>query len=118
MPYTDPNKQRDYQREYARLRRGTVCQTPGQTQLPSGFRLQTAREVLDLIAEQIDAVRRDEKAKTLEKARTVGYLAAIALRAVETAHLADRVEAMERALKARKESKLCPQPDWPDSTIN
>jgi hypothetical protein len=115
MPFKDRNRSRDYHRDYARTRRlpATVCQTPAQTRLPSEFRLKTARDVLNLIDEQVAAVRADADAGTLEKARTIGYLAGIALRAVETAELAERVEAVERALKQRKESDACPSCDWP-----
>jgi hypothetical protein len=119
MPYKNPEKQRDYHRDYARLRRAPagVCQTPGQTQLPVEFRLKTARDVLDLVAEQVNAVRAVGKAGTLEKARCLGYLATIALRAVEVAELADRVDALERALKDRKENPPCDS-GWPVTTEN
>jgi hypothetical protein len=118
MPYNDPQKRRDYSREYARLHRGGVCQTPSQTQLPAEFRLKTARDVLDLIAEQVQAVRAEQEAGTLEKARTIGYLAGIALKAVEVADLADRLEAVEKVLKGRKDSESCNEQDWPANTIN
>jgi hypothetical protein len=117
MPYSDPQKRRDYSREYARLQRGGGCQTPGQTQLPAAFRLQTARDVLDLIAEQVQAVRIEAEAGTLEKARCIGYLAGIALKAVEVADLADRIEAIERVFKNRKEIG-CNAQDWPSSTTS
>jgi hypothetical protein len=120
MPYKDPQQQREYHREYARLRRTPVCQTPVQTQLPSEFRLKTARDVLELLSEQIDAVRHEPGAGTLEKARVIGYLGGIALRAVETADLADRIEAVERVLKTRKEDGSCGSKEqaWPGNTIN
>ncbi|MDI6871225.1 MAG: hypothetical protein QME79_07690 [Bacillota bacterium] len=99
MPFRDPEKRREYHREYSRLRR--VCQTPGQTPLPSEFRLQTARDVITLLAEQVEAVRRDTEAGTLEKARCIGYLAAVALKAVEAANLEARIEALERAIQEK-----------------
>jgi hypothetical protein len=55
------------------------------------FRLQTARDVIDLIEEQVTAVRDEPEAGTLEKARTIGYLAGIALRAIEAGDLAARI---------------------------
>ena len=119
MPYRDREKQRAYQREYSRSRRlpAGVCQTPARTPIPPEFRLQTARDVLDLLTEQIQAVRADAKAGTLERARCVGYLAGIALKAVETADMAERVEALERVLKTRKEQGSCPaDSDWPRIT--
>lgn len=78
MPYKDPEKRRAYHREYSRLRR--VCQTPAKTPVPSQFKLQTVQDVIALLAEQIEAVKADPEAKTLEKARCIGYLAGIALR--------------------------------------
>jgi hypothetical protein len=102
MPYADPDKARDYQREYRRLRRaGGDCTTPGTTPVPLHFRLQTAQDVIDLLAEQVAAVRADTKAGALEKARAVGYLAGIALRAIEAGNLAARLEALEAVLKQR-----------------
>ncbi|MEZ0263715.1 MAG: hypothetical protein ACAI43_03230 [Phycisphaerae bacterium] len=74
--------------------------------------------MLDLLAGQIAAVQADEQSTTLEKARVVGSLAAVALRAVEAADLAGRVEALEQALKLRsKESTTSwSQTPWPSIT--
>jgi hypothetical protein len=69
--------------------------------LPLSFRLQTAADVLALIEEQVKAVRSDQEAGTLEKARTVGYLAVIALKAIEAGNLAARIEMLEAVLKQR-----------------
>jgi hypothetical protein len=102
MPYKDPEKQRDYQREYKRMQRAGSSQTPGQTLVPLPFRLKTAQDVLTLIEEQVNAVREEPEAGTLEKARAVGYLAGIALKAVEVADLSARLEAVEQVLKRRK----------------
>jgi hypothetical protein len=102
MPYSDADKARDYQREYRRLRRaGDDCTTPGTTPVPLEFRLQTAQDVIDLLQEQVAAVRADADAGTLEKARAVGYLAGIALRAIEAGNLAARIEMLETVLKQR-----------------
>jgi hypothetical protein len=102
MPYKDAEKQRDYQREYKRMQRAGSGQTPGQTLIPLPFRLKTAQDVLALLEEQVNAVREEPEAGTLEKARAVGYLASIALKAVEVADLSGRVEALEQVLKKRK----------------
>jgi hypothetical protein len=102
MPYKDPEKRQDYQREYKRMQRAGGGQTPGQTLLPLPFRLRTARDILALIEKQVNAVRDESEAGTQEKARATGYLAGIALKAVEVADLSSRVEALERVLKRRK----------------
>jgi hypothetical protein len=104
VPYADPDKARGYQRDYRRLRRsGEPCTTPRTTLLPTEFRLKTAADVLALLAEQFAAVRAEGEAGTLEKARTLGYLATVALRAIEAGDLAVRLEALEAVLKLRKE---------------
>jgi hypothetical protein len=104
MPYRDPGKARNYQREYRRTRRaGDLCTTPSTTLLPLPFRLKTAADVLHLIEEQVAAVRGEQEAGTLEKARTIGYLAGVALKAVEAGNLAARIEMLETVLKQRKE---------------
>jgi hypothetical protein len=78
MPYGDPEIRKAYQREYQRMRRAGSSQTPGQTVVPLPFRLKTARDVLALIEEQVNAVRDEPEAGTLEKARAVGFLAGVA----------------------------------------
>ena len=102
MPYRDPEQRTAYQREYQRMRRAGDCQTPGQTLIPAPFRLKTAHDVLALLAEQVQAVRDEPEAGTLEKARCIGYLAGVALKAIEAGDLSARLEALEAVLKARR----------------
>ena len=66
-------------------------------------RLRTAADVLAVLGQQIDAVRNDGRAGPLEKARLVGYLAGIGLKAIETGNLEARVEMLEAVLKQRRE---------------
>ena len=102
MPYKDKEQSRAYHREYKRLRRaGESSITPGTTQLPLSFRLETAQSILELLAEQVQAVRIDKESGVLEKARCVGYLAAIALKAIENAGVEARLAALEQILKVR-----------------
>lgn len=72
----------------------------GQT-IPPPRRLQTAQDVIDLIEEQVEAVRAAVGAGTVEKARALGYLAAIARKAIETDNLAARLDVLEAAQKER-----------------
>ena len=102
MPYRDPDKRRAYDREYKRSARAGDSPTPGQTLVPLPFRLKTAADVLKLLEEQVAAVRGEPNAGTLEKARCVGYLAGVALKAIEAGDLAARLEAVESVLKARR----------------
>ena len=103
MPYSNPAKSKDYQREYRRIRRaGDTCTTPGTSAIPLAFRLKTAADALALIEEQVNAVRRDTVASVLDKARTVGYLASVALKAIEAGNIAARIEMLETVLKQRR----------------
>ena len=102
MPYKDPTRQQEYRREYGRMRRAGLAQTPSQTLIPLPFRLKTAADVLALLEEQVGAVRGDDSLTTIEWARTIGYLAGISLKAIEAGDLAARLEAVESVLKARR----------------
>ena len=101
MPFKDPERRRAYQADYRRQQRAGERGKSGRAVVPAPFRLQTAREVLALIEEQVNAVRADLGLRTVERARCVGFLASIALRAVETGDLEARLEALEAVLKAR-----------------
>jgi hypothetical protein len=101
MAYRDPEKRRAYNREWMRLNRAGDCGTPSGTPLPTAFRLQTAQDIIDLLSDQIEAVRLEDTAGTLERARTIGFLAGIALKAIEAGNIAARLEALESVLKAR-----------------
>jgi hypothetical protein len=101
VPYRDLEARKAYQREYQRLRRAG-SQTPRQPLISALFRLKAARDIVVLLEDQIDAVRHESEADTLAKARAIGYLAGVALKAVEVADLAGRVEVVERIVKCRK----------------
>lgn len=102
MPYKNPEQQRAYQRDYKRLRRSGEATTPKLIALPPTFRLKTAADVLTLLSEQILAVREDEESTALERARVIGYLGSVALKAIEAGDVAARLEAVELALKMRR----------------
>jgi hypothetical protein len=63
--------------------------------------LQTAQDVIDLLQEQVEAIRHESLADPVEKARAVGYLAGQARKAIETSALAERLQALEHVLKRR-----------------
>jgi hypothetical protein len=65
-------------------------------------RLKTAADVLVLLEQQVNAVRADGEAGPLEKARVIGYLAGLGLRAVEAGNLEARIEMLEAVLKQRE----------------
>ena len=74
MPFKSAEDRRAYQRERRRLERAARTGASVSLSLPAEVRVQTARDVLDLIAEQINAVRQDRSLRSVERARTVGAL--------------------------------------------
>lgn len=109
MPYKDPEKRRAAVREAVR-RRQTVNPKPRTKPLLALTELQyaTARDVLALLNDQIAAVDGDNDAGTLEKARCIGYLASLLLRAIETGDLAERLAALEKLVQEREKRQCSP----------
>src|SRR2546426_204521 len=64
--------------------------------------LQTPQDVIDLLQEQVQAIRMDARVEQLERARVLGYLAGFARRAIETGTLAQRLDLLEAVLLNRK----------------
>jgi hypothetical protein len=102
MPYKDPEKRRQYQQEWQRARRLGSKTPPGQADLPAPFRLRVAEDLVSLLEEQIEAVREDQEAGTLARARCMGYLVTVGLRVLEQGDLAARIERLELVLKGRE----------------
>jgi hypothetical protein len=105
MPYANPDRQRAAKREHARRKRAAGVEPKRGTRVPlvSGeVRIETARDVLAVIEGQVASVLEEEDLATAERARTIATLCGCALRAIEAADLAARVEALERALEARR----------------
>jgi hypothetical protein len=73
--------------------------------VPAPLPLNQPSDVLELLAEQANAVRMDLGADPLERARTLAVLAGISLRAMELRDLAARLEAVERVLKLRRDQE-------------
>jgi hypothetical protein len=105
VPYKDLDRQRAAQAEHARRKRAAGIEPCRRTLAPlldGDTRLRTAQDVLAVIESQIEAVLADGDLGTAERARTAATLCGIALRAIEQADLAARVESLERALEARR----------------
>lgn len=60
-------------------------------------------DVLELLVEQVNALRADADVDPADRARTVGLLAGLALRAMEARDLDERLAAVERVLKLRQD---------------
>ena len=102
MPFKDPEDRRAYQREWASFRRAGRTESPARVDIPEPVRIETARDVLTMLGEQVNLVRADINLGTIERARCLGGLAGVALRAVETADLEARLAALEAVLAVRK----------------
>jgi hypothetical protein len=72
---------------------------------PPQQRLQTAQDVIDLLQEQVETLLADGEVGAVQKARTIGYLASLARKAIETGTLADRLEMLNAILRQRKENE-------------
>jgi hypothetical protein len=86
------------------LHNAVVCRRdviPLRGRQDSPLPLRTAANVLDLLEEMAATVLADPFIRPAEKARAVGYLAGVALKAIETNDLAARVEMLEAVLKRR-----------------
>jgi hypothetical protein len=70
---------------------------------PQPRRLQTAQDVVDLLEEQVEALRAAPWVGTVPKARAIGYLAGLARKAIETGTLAERLAALDAILRQREE---------------
>jgi hypothetical protein len=62
-------------------------------------------DVLDLLTEQINELRADADIDPADRARTVGLLAGLSLRAMDARDIVDRLEAVERVLKLRQDAE-------------
>lgn len=104
MPYKDPEKQRDYKREWQRAnRRGTLGnpEEPGGTLVEISGRVQTPDHVLAVLEEQIDALRRDRRLRTVERAKAIAQLATLCLKVIEAREVEAKVRDVESVIKTR-----------------
>ncbi len=118
MPFADPEKRRQYDAEHKRrMRVAEPC--PTRLTLPVEFRAKTAADVLALLNEQIETVRQDHSLGSVERAKSVGYLAGIALRAIDAGDVAARLESLESILKSRPKERDAASvaPQRGDSTV-
>jgi len=97
MPFKDPERAREYQRQYQRMRRTSSTGNLSHG-LPPPARIQSAEDVRLLLETTINEVREAE-ADPLVKARCLGYLAGITIKSIETANLEARLIDLEEILK-------------------
>src|SRR3989442_1732323 len=85
-------------------RRGTVnsvrgrlakLEWSGDPPCTTAFRLKEAADVLAPLEEQVNRVRSARGATDMDKARVIGFLASVALKAIAAGDIAARLEALE-----------------------
>ncbi len=101
MPYKDPERHREYDRERRRLERAGASH-PSPTLVLPEIRLRVAADALALLERAVGLVESDAKARPIEKGRALGYLASVALRAVEASQLATQLEEIKAVLGDRQ----------------
>ena len=98
MPYKDPEKRKEYQREYQRLLRAgeptrAVIKPMSKSLNPEEVR--TAQGLLGVLGNLIGEVLTTKQGDIFMRARTAGYLISIGLKAVEVADLEARLTSLE-----------------------
>ena len=93
MPYSDKEKQRQYQREWQRNKRAAEVK-PSHGRTLNLDEIRTARGLLQELANTLGEVN-EAKGDIFMKARLKGYLIAIGLKAVEVADLEARIARLE-----------------------
>jgi hypothetical protein len=95
MPFKNPEQRREYMRQYMAQYRGGGHK-PGKTRcLPAAVCIRTAGDCLSLLEGQVVDLLHDHDLKTTERARAVGYLTGLCLKAVEVADLESRLAKLE-----------------------
>jgi len=105
MPYKDPEKRREYDRERRRKARAKEREgkTPKNVVLPRPVR--TAADLLEVLSEQIGALRQ-ENLDTVVRARAIAYLANVTVRVIEVGDLEERLAALEEHVQAEIDEEV------------
>ncbi len=94
MPFKDPVKQKEYQREWQRAKRAGEP-TKVQSSTLSSTDIQTAQDMLNILTEMLGQLLK-ANADLFLKARTIAYCISVGLRAVETAEIEARLTELEK----------------------
>ena len=98
MPYKDPERQKEYQRQWQRQRRAGKTEWFKVIHVSSPEEVRTAKGLLSVLAGLIREVLTTTEGDTFIRARTAGYLISFALKAVEVADLEQRLTNLENKI--------------------
>ncbi len=105
MPLKDEDKRREYQRNYARLRRAglTGNTRKNQTVKPARIdgdasRFATVRDYVGVLNTTITDGRGDAQSSMIQKGRVIGFLVNVALRALELSSIEERLAQLEATI--------------------
>ncbi len=98
MPYKDPEKQKQYQRQWQRARRAGEITGFKVLRVSSPDEIRTANALLTVLAGLIKEVLETKDGDVFMRARTAGYIISIGLKAVEVADLESRLDNLENKI--------------------
>jgi len=98
MPYKDPERQKEYQRQWQRSRRAGESRGFKVIRVSSPEEIRTANTLLTVLAGLIKEVLETKEGDVFMRSRTAGYLISIGLRAVEVADLESRITNLENKI--------------------
>jgi len=98
MGYKDPERQREYQRQWQRARRAGESGRFKVLRVSSPAEIRTANALLTVLAGLIKEVLTTKEGDVFMRSRTAGYLISIGLRAVEVANLEGRLTNLENKI--------------------
>ena len=95
MPYKDPERQKEYQRQWQRSRRAGAVVGFKVLRVSSSEEIRTASALLTVLEGLIKEVLETKEGDVFMRSRTAGYLISIGLKAVEVAELEGRLTKLE-----------------------
>jgi len=98
MPYKDPERQKEYQRQWQREQRAGGGEGFKVLRVSSPDEIRTANALLTVLAELIKEVINTDQGDVFTRSRTAGYLISIGLRALEVADLESRITNLENKI--------------------
>ncbi|MFC2048012.1 hypothetical protein ACFLSK_01090 [Chloroflexota bacterium] len=102
MSYKDPEKQKEYQRQWQRQRRAGETVGFKVLRVSSPEEIRTANALLTVLTGLIKEVLETKEGDVFMRARTTGYLISIGLKAVEVADLESRLTSLENEVSGGK----------------